>query len=269
MSTELVKQNSQVATLTDAIKKMIPQFKLALPAHLPPERLARIALTELRKNPALSRCTVPSVLGSLMQAATLGLEPGVLGQAYLIPYRNECQLVPGWQGIVDLVSRAGRAAVWTGAVYEGDLFEYQLGSEPFVRHQPQGEDAPDKLTHVYAVGSINGVQGRIVEVWPVKKITRHRDRFNKVGQRHYSYEHFEMYGRKVALLQVLKYIPKSIELVKVIQIEHGLSTGEPVDLDIPIDTVITNADLVVDAETAVGGADYGGQDATATSALGI
>jgi recombination protein RecT len=157
--------------------------------------------------------------------------------------------------------------VWTGAVYEGDLFEYQLGSEPFVRHQPQGEDAPDKLTHVYAVGSINGVQGRIVEVWPVKKITRHRDRFNKVGQRHYSYEHFEMYGRKVALLQVLKYIPKSIELVKVIQIEHGLTTGEPVDLDIPIDTVITNADLVVDAETAVGGADYGGQDAT--SALGI
>src|SRR5690606_29461645 len=60
----------------------------ALPRHVDPDRLMRVALTVIRQNPELRECTVPSLLAAVMQCAQLGLEPGVLGHAYLVPFRN-------------------------------------------------------------------------------------------------------------------------------------------------------------------------------------
>lgn len=70
---------------SDTMKK---QFAIALPKHFETERFVRIAITEMRRNPELQECTLQSVLGAFMQAAQLGLEPGLLGQCYLIPFRN-------------------------------------------------------------------------------------------------------------------------------------------------------------------------------------
>jgi recombination protein RecT len=198
---------------------------IALPKHLNADRMARIALTAFRQNPKLDECDPASVFAAVIVGSQLGLEPGILGQAYLVPYKSECQFIPGWQGYVDLVSRAGRASVWTGAVFQGDNFDYELGDKPFVKHQPTGEDDPAKLTHVYAIGRIKGAEIPIVEVWTRAKVEKHRDRFNKVGGRHYSFQHFEMYGRKVALLQVIKYMPKSIELQQLAELDLAAENG--------------------------------------------
>lgn len=197
--------------------------------------MVRIALTSFRKDPKLSRCEPKSVFASVIIASQLGLEPGIGGQGYLIPYLNrkmdryECQFIPGWQGLVDLVARAGRASVWTGAVYDGDVFDYALGDAPFVHHKPCGEEK--KLIAVYAVGRVNGATYPVVEVWPFNKIESHRDRYNQVGKSHYSYENIEMYGRKVALLQVLKYMPKSVELQTAIDLDHSAPTGQGLTID--------------------------------------
>ena len=50
----------------------------------------------------------------------------------------------------------------------------------------------------------------VIEVWTRAKVEWHLKQYNKVGKRHYALQNennFEMYGRKVALLQVLKYVP--------------------------------------------------------------
>jgi hypothetical protein len=114
--------------------------------------------------------------------------------------------------LVDIANRSGRCTVWTGAVFDGDEFDYALGDRPFVMHKPGEEDDPSKLVYVYAVGRVNGSEWPVIEVWSMKKVWRHRDQYNKVGQRHYSFRDKEMYARKVPLLQVLKYMPSSIEL---------------------------------------------------------
>jgi len=223
------------------IQRAIPEMDRALPRHMSGDRLARIALTEFRRNPALAKCDPRSFIGALIKASQLGLEPGVLGQCYLIPYGRECQFVPGWQGLVDLLSRTGRATAWTGAVYVGDTFDYGLGSAPFVSHKPCGEDDPDKITHFYACGKVNGAELPTIEVWTAAKVLKHRDRYNKVGRQHYSFAHPEMYGRKVVLLQVLKYLPKSVELshdlTEAIQAAHADISGEPTTdyIDVPTD----------------------------------
>jgi recombination protein RecT len=197
----------------------------ALPKHMSGDRLARIALTEFRKQPKLAKCDPKSVFAAVIMASQLGLEPGINGQSYLIPYGSECQFIPGWKGLVDLVNRTGRSTVWTGAVFEGDEFDWGLGDRPFVKHRPCGEDDIKLMTHVYAVGRVNGSDYPIIEVWPVKKVWKHRDRYNKVGDRHYSFKHPEMYARKVVLLQVIKYLPSSIELSQAMDMDYAANQG--------------------------------------------
>jgi recombination protein RecT len=234
-TTELAKQTSPEAIARKEFSKFMDGFKnqmaLALPKHLNGDRMARLALTQFSANKALQECSPNSIAASVLTACSLGLEIGVNGQGYLIPYRGVCQFVPGWKGLQDIANRSNRCSTWTGAVFEGDEFDYALGDSPFVRHRPGDETDPNKLTHVYAIGRISGSEGRVIEVWTVGKCKKHRDRFNKVGARHYSYEHWEMYCRKIALLQVLKYMPASIELNNAMDLAGAQEGGKRAVLD--------------------------------------
>ena len=212
--------------LAHYFKQHKAQLEAALPKHLNPDRMARLALTAFSQNAALAKCSPKSVFASIIVLSQLGLEPGVDGQAYLVPYKGVCTPIPGWKGYVDLVSRAGRATVWTGAVFEGDEFDYALGDAPFVRHKPGDENDESKLTHVYAIGRVKGAEFPVIEVWTIKKILKHRDKHNKVGNRHYSYENLEMYARKIPLLQVMKYMPKSVELQNAMDVDRASTEGK-------------------------------------------
>ena len=223
---------SPTAKFSQVLERMKPQMALALPKHMSADRMARLALTAFSTSKALQNCRTDSILSSLMTATQLGLEPGINGQGYLIAYKDTCTFVPGWKGLVDLVARAGRATVWTGAVFQGDQFDYQLGNEPFCRHKPGDSDG--NFTHVYAIGRVKDAQMPVIEVWTRGKVTKHLNQYNKVGGKHYALaneNNFEMYARKVALLQVLKYMPASIELANAITVSHAAEAGRGVTID--------------------------------------
>ena len=221
----VVAQQQDPKTFPGMLVAFKQQIAAALPRHINPDRMARVALTCFRLNPELGKCTPASVFAAVIQASQLGLEPGLNGRAYLIPYGGECQFVPGWKGLVELANRTGRASCWTGAVFDGDEFDYQLGDTPRVTHRPRGEDDPEKLLFTYAVGRIRGNDWPVIEVWPIAKILKHRNRYNKVGKRHYSFANWEMYARKVPLLQVLKYLPSSPELETAIALNNAAEDG--------------------------------------------
>lgn len=235
------KPASPATELGAFLDKLKPQMALALPQHMNANRMARLALTAFSTTPALQECTFQSIAASLMTAAQMGLEPGVQGQGYLLPYKDRksgttiCTFVPGWKGLADLVSRAGRATVWTGSVFEGDSFDYALGDSPFIKHRPADDRADDaRMTHFYAVGRVKDAQMPVIEVWSTKKVEKHLNQYNKVGDRHYalaSDSNFEMYARKVVLLQVLKYMPSSIELSSAIAASHAAEEGRNVVID--------------------------------------
>jgi recombination protein RecT len=241
------KEPSLITTFSRTLEQMKPQMALALPKHMSADRMSRLMLTAFSTSKALQKCTTESILASLMTATQLGLEPGINGQGYLVPYGATCQFIPGWKGLVDLVSRAGRATVWTGAVYEGDKFDYQLGDEPFCRHKPG--DGGDKFTHVYAIGRVKDAQMPVIEVWTRGKVNKHLSQYNKVGTRHYamaSESNFEMYARKVALLQVLKYMPSSIELANAITVSHAAESGQGAIIEGDFVTISTES---IDGDT--------------------
>lgn len=220
------RQGNPIGTLNSYFTKHKGQLAAALPKHLNPDRMIRLALTAFSQNKQLSQCTPESIFASVIVSSQLGLELGVAGQAFLVPYGRTCTCIPGWKGYVDLVSRSGRGSVWSAAVFEGDLFDWELGSAPFVRHKPCGESDPKKMTHVYAVGRVKDSDWPVIEVWPVERVWAHRDHYNKVGRKHYSFENPVQYARKIPLLRVIDYMPKSIELTAAQEIDIAASEGK-------------------------------------------
>ena len=88
-----IKENNIV--IHKMFEKLRPQLALAVPDVMNAERVARVALTELRKIPKLDEAVVSSpetFMASMLTAAALGLEVGNgLGQAYLVPSFNRKQ----------------------------------------------------------------------------------------------------------------------------------------------------------------------------------
>lgn len=220
------RQITPVQAFSGFMDKLKPQLELALPKHLSTDRMARLALTAFSSNQQLQRCTHLSIAASMMTAAALGLEPGVNGAGYLIPYKDTCTFVPGWKGLVDLVSRSGRGTVYTGVIFKDQKYTFTDGARrDLVIHNETDLNDPEDITHAYAIGWVRDAQMPIIELWSVAKITKHRNKYNKVGQRHYSFRDWEMYCRKVPLLQVLKYMPSSIEMANAIAVTNSAETG--------------------------------------------
>ena len=226
MNMPSTQDKNPVAAFGRFMDKLKPQMALALPKHMNADRMARLALTAFSTTPALQQCSPQSIAASIMIAGQLGLEPGVNGAGYLIPYKTTCTFVPGWKGLVDLVSRSGRGTVYTGVIFKDQQYTFTDGARrDLVIHNETELEAPEDITHAYAIGWVKDAAMPIIELWTVEKIRKHRDKYNKVGAKHYSFRDWEMYCRKVPLLQVLKYMPASIELNNAIAISNASEMG--------------------------------------------
>lgn len=208
-------------TLKDYVISMESQFARALPKVMTPERFSRIALTALSSTPALMECTKSSFLGSLMQAAQLGLEPNTpLGQAYLIPFKNnkkgvmECQFQIGYKGMLDLCYRSGEiSSIQAHIVYENDIFEYELGLETKLVHKPAVSNRGAAI-YVYGVFKLkNGGYG--FEVMSMEDVRKHAERYSKTFKFGPWQENFEEMAKKTIIKRVLKYAPIRSDFVTI------------------------------------------------------
>lgn len=214
--------------LSENFKK---QLALAVPKHLNADRMARIAATEVRKNKALLNTEPTSFLGSVMQAAQLGLEPGsALGQAYLVPYGNQCQLIIGYKGMIDLARRSGQVLSLNAyAVREGDDFNFQLGLKPDIHHVPslEADRIKKPITYVYAVATLKGggyqfeVMSR-AEVEAVRAKAKSKNIWNS---------YFEEMAKKTVIRRLFKYLPVSIEALEITNADAKREAGEKVEPD--------------------------------------
>ncbi|WP_258959132.1 recombinase RecT [Paenibacillus tyrfis] len=125
------------------LKENFQAIKSLVPKHMTPERLARITLTAISRTPKLVECTPMSIVGAVMNCATLGLEPNLIGHAYLVPFWNgksgmmECQFQIGYKGQIDLIRRTGDVSkIYAETVYENDLFVYIKGEDKRLIHVP-------------------------------------------------------------------------------------------------------------------------------------
>lgn len=211
---------------------------------LNPDRFTRVALTVVRQNAGLQRCRPESLLGALMTCAQLGLEPGPLGEAYLVPYGDQVTFIPGYRGLIKLAWNSGQLKnISARVVYANDEFTYSYGLSPDLRHVPTTGD-PGKPTHVYAAATLlnGGAEFEVMTVGQVEGI-RKRSKASKSGP---WVTDWEAMARKTAVRQLVKWLPMTTTLNAAVQADGG--TRADVSGDV-IDHVA--ADMVFDAEPEV------------------
>ncbi len=237
------KKESTLQTLLAANRS---QIEAALPKHLTSDRLLRIALTEARKNPTLLECSQPSFLGAIIQTAQLGLEPGsALGQSWLVPFKNtragtmDVQFIVGYRGMIDLAYRSPLVShVNARAVYDGDIFSYQYGTDEKIEHKPDPDANGKKLTHVYAVVFLKS-GGRVFDVMERKEIEAVRSRSKSADSGPWETD-YEAMAKKSVVRRLFKFTPVSVELQAAITMDEAAERGEQFNGDV-IETTATPA----------------------------
>lgn len=229
-------------TVTSLLQKMKPEFERALPQHMDADRLTRIALTEIRQNPDLLNCEPKSLMGAVMQCAQLGLEPGLLGHAYLVPFNNrrkqpdgsfkqvkEVQFLIGYKGLIDLVRRSGDVtSIVANEVRENDEFEFEYGLEEKLSHKPKMNGKRGEITCFYAYARFKD-GGHAFLVMTTDEINAIRDE-HSAG---YKYRpknnpwntNYESMAKKTVIRQLIKYLPISVEIQRSVSADETVKRG--------------------------------------------
>ena len=130
-------QLATVDNMRGLLQRAQAQLAEVAPSHLKPERLTKLMLSAIGKNPKLANCTATSVLQFCMKCSETGLEPIGAGGAWAVPYGAELTFIPDYRGLVNAAIHAGcikdaRAFL----VFENDAFNYVLGLDPKLEHAP-------------------------------------------------------------------------------------------------------------------------------------
>lgn len=241
------------------LKLMGPEIARALPKHVSPERMARVALTALRTTPKLLECSTSSILGSIMSAAQLGLEPNTpLGLAYLVPYKGTCQLIVGYQGYLELARRSGLVACpYAHVVREGDRFRWSLGLAPTLEHVPSSDPERESrpITHVYAVahqrGESAGPPVFVVLTAAQVEARKQRSAAVRAGRPTPWDTDPEAMTLKTAIRALWRWLPKTAEMGSAAAIDDAEERGSQVESWDPSTTaLLQSAGLTIDAPPA-------------------
>lgn len=218
-----VVEKKKEKTIYDIIESGKEQFAAALPKHISSERFTRIAITCVRQNPKLAACSVPSLLGSLMTVAQLGLEPGVLGQCYLIPFNNsklgttECQLQLGYKGMIELLRRTGQLSdIYAYPVYSNDEFNIEYGLERKLTHKPAFTNPAGRgeVVGFYSVAILKDGT-RAFEYMTKDEIIKHEEKYRKGKYKNDIWnKNFEEMAMKTVTKKMLKWLPISVEMIE-------------------------------------------------------
>lgn len=256
----VVKQ--QADTVRQQLQKLMPQMKMALPRHLTPERLLRVTMTAVQATPKLLECDRKSFFGAIMTCAQLGLEPdGVMGQAYLVPFKGRVQFIAGYRGLLSLARNSGEiSSIQAHEVCENDEFDYEYGLEEKLEHRPADGERGD-ITHFYAYAKFKD-GGHVFEVMSRAQVDAVRDgsegykAFKAGNIKSTPWEsHYIQMGRKTAIRRLANYLPMSVQ--RAVAIEDAVDRGQSASTD-------DFGDVVIEGEATVEDDTNGQTDDTTT-----
>lgn len=229
-----VQQNGQQQpNLAQQIERMRPEIARALPKHMDADRVARIALTTLRRTPKLGQCSPESFLGALMTCSQLGVEPGgPTGEAYLVPFKGEVTFVLGYKGMAKLFWQSPMAkSLSAQVVYENDHFEYEFGLDQKLVHRPSLSGRGKPIAYYAVATTVSG--GSAFVVLSTEDVEKHRKHsaFPNGGPWK---DHYEAMAKKTCVRELFKLLPVSVELAQATAQDNTVRTETtPEAIDAP------------------------------------
>lgn len=220
--------------LQKQLAQAIPQ---TMQKFLTPERQIRLFWQEARKNKKILECDPETIASSLMTASQLGIEIGVQGQGYIVPYYNnkkrsyDAQFIIGYKGLIGLARRSGEVqSIETHIVYTEDKFNLQLGIDTKIEHMPflEGDRGAPRLVYGVARFKDGGHHFEWMSLSDVEKIRRKSKATTDSGPWSTDYEQMI---RKTLIRRMSNYLPMSIEFANALTIDDAVSDGKKAALD--------------------------------------
>lgn len=227
-------QQKPIDTVRQALEKMKPQMAMALPRHITPERLCRVAMTAIQQTPKLLDCDRMSLYSAIMRAAQLGLEPdGVLGQAYLIPFKDQVQFIPGYKGLIDLARRSGEVSnIIAKEVCENDDFRIAWHEDVPFHHEQVKRGIRGEVIGFWAlarfkdggfhwdymtVEEVNEIRDNSSGYKQALKYAKRDNEGNITFMNSPWFNHYIEMGKKTVIRRIAKYLPMSVQKASMVE----------------------------------------------------
>lgn len=213
---------------------MSKQFASTLPAHISTQKFLRAAVSAVQNTPDLQECEQATIISACQKAATDGLiidnreaSLVVFNKKIANKWEKHAQYMPMVAGILKKARNSGQISSLTAhVVYDNDLFEYELGLEPILKHVPTIDSAPGNLKCAYAIAKLKdgSTQFEVMTRDQIMKVAMS----SKSG---WNEEMQELKGiwkqwedemwRKTVLKRLCKYLPSSSDLDGIIDYDNN------------------------------------------------
>jgi recombination protein RecT len=205
---QIAKQNP-TEQLRQQLASMTPQFAMALPSHIKPEKFQRVVMTVAQQNPDLLQGDRRSLLGACMKCAADGLVPDGR-EAALVMFKGKPQYMPMMAGLLKRARNSGEiSSVATHVVYEHDEFLIEYGDEEKLTHRPRLDGDRGKPIGAYAIAKLK--DGSIVREWMSKSDIEKVRAVSRAGQSGPWVQWWDEMARKTVWRRLSKWLPMDAE----------------------------------------------------------
>lgn len=152
-----------------------------------------------------------SLMSAVYNVALTGLTLNpVLKFAYLLPRKKKVILEPSYMGLIKILTDAGVVkSIRAYVVRKADLFSYELGTQPFIKHVPSGESGGE-IIGAYAIAELTegGTQFEVMTRQEIDIIMNRSESVKAGGGSPWKTDYSEM-ARKTVIRRLYKYLPKT------------------------------------------------------------
>lgn len=216
---------NNAVTIRNNLQKMQPEFKKALPAHIPAEKFVRTVQTAIMMNPQIeAACQSEGGMQSFLSACTNAAKDGLIldgKEAALVTFRSNSgtrnkpvweeriQYIPMVAGLLKKARNSGEiSSIAAHVVFENDRFTYVLGDNEHIEHVPKFADRGQPVA-VYAIARLTdgSIQREVMDREAVMAIASQ-------SKNSFQYDpdkgrNFGEWWRKTVIRRIAKYLPSS------------------------------------------------------------
>jgi phage RecT family recombinase len=198
------------------------------------DRFLVVALNQVRKVPALAKCSKESILDGLVRMARLNLDPAIPNDAFLVPYNGEATLIVGYGGLRKLVLRnADVLDVFAQVVCQNDHYRPAESPITLPTHRlPEAFQPRGRAIGYYAAALLKSGLWRVVAMSKAE-VAGHRDRYSAGAKSTFwadnhpdkeGFSNFDKMAMKTCLRQLCspRYLSLDADVSQALQSEEAL-----------------------------------------------
>ena len=209
-----------LVAMQGTLEKMADKFTEALPRQMDVNKFISVAKLTLNKNPKLLQADKTSLMQTFMKAAQDGLYLDGR-EAAAVQYGNQVNYLPMVEGVIKLMHNSGLIkTISAEVVYENDCFEYELGSNPHVKHIPLLVGNRGNRICVYCyVQTAN--DGEYIEIMNMDDLDKCKQQAKGASSPHSPWvKWFDQMAKKTVIHRIAKRLPKNDAISSVVRIDE-------------------------------------------------